>query len=215
MGALKSQMKSGKTRTLEEQLSVYEKIYATLEEGKPANKLELSDEEKEMVRDLHLLTTKPFLYVLNVDEASDLEDTSFIEVEKKLVGYPIVKLCAQQEADMAELSDDEIQELGMKRTGLDVFIAAAYKLLNLITFLTTGPDETRAWTIVQGTKAPQAAGVIHTDFEKGFIRAEVVNWKDLLDAGGELAAKEKGLIRSEGKEYVMKDGDVCLFRFNP
>ncbi len=213
MSAVKSQMKSGKTRTLEEQLAVYEKIYSTLEEGKPANRLELSDEEKELTRDLHLLTLKPFLYVLNVDEAADLEGSSFTEVEQKLAGYPIVKLCAQQEADMAELSDEEVQELGMKRTGLDVFITAAYSLLNLITFLTTGPDETRAWTIVRGTKAPQAAGVIHTDFEKGFIRAEVINWKDLIDAGSEQAAKEKGLIRSEGKEYVMKDGDCCLFRF--
>lgn len=213
MSALKSQMKSGKTRALEEQLAVYEKVYAILEEGRPANRLEFSDEEKELTRDLHLLTLKPFLYVLNVDEAADLEDTSFVEVEQKLAGYPIVKLCAQQEADMAELSDEEVQELGMKRTGLDVFITAAYKLLNLITFLTTGPDETRAWTIVQGTKAPQAAGVIHTDFEKGFIRAEVINWKDLIDAGSEVAAKEKGLLRSEGKEYVMRDGDCCLFRF--
>ncbi len=213
IGALKSQMKSGKTRPLEDQLRIYEKVYTCLESGKPANSLEFSDEEKELTRDLHLLSIKPFLYVLNVDEASDLEGTAYGEVEQQLAGYPIVKLCAQQEADMAELSDDEIRELGMKRTGLDMFIAAAYKLLNLITFLTTGPDETRAWTIVQGTKAPQAAGVIHTDFEKGFIRAEVINWKDLIDAGGEVAAKEKGLIRSEGKEYVMKDGDVVVFRF--
>jgi len=213
MNALKSQMKSGKTRILEEQLVVYEKVSTALEEGKPANRLELVEEEKELMRDLHLLTLKPFLYVLNVDEAVDLQDTSFVEVEQKLVGYPVVKLCAQQEADMAELSDEEVHELGMKRTGLDIFIGAAYKLLNLITFLTTGPDETRAWTITQGTKAPQAAGVIHTDFEKGFIRAEVIYWKDLIDAGSEAAAKEKGLMRAEGKEYVMKDGDTCLFRF--
>ncbi len=213
MNALKSQMKSGKTRILEEQLVVYEKVATALEEGKPANRLELVEEEKELMRDLHLLTLKPFLYVLNVDEAVDLQDTSFVEVEQKLVGYPVVKLCAQQEADMAELSDEEVHELGMKRTGLDIFIGAAYKLLNLITFLTTGPDETRAWTITQGTKAPQAAGVIHTDFEKGFIRAEVIYWKDLIDAGSEAAAKEKGLMRAEGKEYVMKDGDTCLFRF--
>ena len=213
MNALKSQMKSGKTRILEEQLVVYEKVATALEEGKPANRLELVEEEKELMRDLHLLTLKPFLYVLNVDEAVDLQDTSFVEVEQKLVGYPVVKLCAQQEADMAELSDEEVHELGMKRTGLDIFIGAAYKLLNLITFLTTGPDETRAWTITQGTKTPQAAGVIHTDFEKGFIRAEVIYWKDLIDAGSEAAAKEKGLMRAEGKEYVMKDGDTCLFRF--
>lgn len=214
MGALKNQMKSGKTHALEETLAIYEKIYAALEAGTTANTLSLSDEEKELVRDLCLLTLKPFLYVLNVDEAADIEDTSFAEIERKLAGYSLVKLCAQQEADMAELSDEEVRELGMKRTGLDLFIVAAYRLLDLITFLTTGPDETRAWTIRQGTKAPQAAGVIHTDFERGFIRAETVNWKDLIEAGGEVAAKEKGLIRSEGKEYVMKDGDVVVFRFN-
>ena len=114
---------------------------------------------------------------------------------------------------MAELTDEEIKELGLVRTGLDVFITAAYRLLNLITFLTTGPDETRAWSIANGTKAPQAAGVIHTDFEKGFIRAEVVHWKDLIEAHGEAGAKEKGLIRSEGKNYGVHDGDVCVFRF--
>jgi len=214
ISALKSQMRSGKTRILEETLAAYENIYSALEEGRLANSLGLSEEEKELVKDLHLLTIKPFLYVLNADEASDIEDTTFSEVEKKLAGYPIVKLCAQQEADMAELTDDEVRELGMKRTGLDLFIMAAYQLLDLITFLTTGPDETRAWTIRRGTKAPQAAGVIHTDFERGFIRSETINWKDLIDVGGEVAAKEKGLIRSEGKEYMMKDGDVVVFRFN-
>ena len=223
IGALKAQMKSGKTRIAEETLAIAENIYTSLESGKPANTLSLSDEEKELVRDLHLLTLKPFLYVLNVDEemgsgsvsgSESVPDPISSEVEQKLAGYPIVKLCAQQEADMAELSDEEVHELGMKRTGLDIFISAAYTLLDLITFFTTGPDETRAWTIAQGTKAPQAAGVIHTDFEKGFIRAETINWKELIDAGGEAAAKEKGLIRSEGKEYVVKDGDVVVFRFN-
>ncbi len=207
--ALKGQMKSGNTQDFNKQLAVYEKIQAALEEGRAANTLDFSDEEKELVRDLHLLTIKPLLYVLNVDEGMEIP----AEIEQKLTGYPIVKLCAQAESDMAELTDEEIKELGLVRTGLDVFITAAYRLLNLITFLTTGPDETRAWTIANGTKAPQAAGVIHTDFEKGFIRAEVVHWKDLIEAHGEAGAKEKGLIRSEGKDYGVHDGDVCVFRF--
>ncbi|MBI4253117.1 redox-regulated ATPase YchF [Candidatus Uhrbacteria bacterium] len=222
IGATKSQMKSGKTRILEEQLCIYEKVYTCLESGAPANRLDLSDEEKETTRDLHLLTLKPFLYVLNVDEEMGSCSVSrresapdlISEIEQRLAGYTIVALCAQAEADMADLSDEEVRELGMKRTGLDTFITVAYKLLDLITFLTTGPDETRAWTIRNGTKAPQAAGVIHTDFEKGFIRAETINWKDLVDAGGEVAAKEKGLIRLEGKEYIVRDGDVMVFRFS-
>lgn len=213
IAAVRNQMKSGQKKNLEEQIETYGKIATALEAGKSANTVSLSEEEWPAVRDLHLLTMKPFLFVLNIDEAADLAETSFANVEEKLAGYPLVPLCAQQEADMADLTDEEIGELGMKRTGLDRFITAAYRILNLITFLTTGPDETRAWTIVEGTKAPQAAGIIHTDFEKGFIRADIINWRDLLDAGGEQAAKEKGLIRSEGKEYVVRDGDVCVFRF--
>lgn len=213
ISAVKGQMKSGIQRGLDEQLATYEKIAAALEAGKAANTLSLSDEEKNAIRDLHLLTLKPFLYVLNANEDADREQDSYARIKEKLAGYGTVTVCAATEADYAELSDTELRELGMKRTGLDVFISAAYQLLNLITFLTTGPDETRAWTIANGTKAPQAAGVIHTDFEKGFIRADIVNWKDLIDAGGEQAAKEKGRIRSEGKEYVVRDGDVCVFHF--
>ncbi|MEK7122513.1 MAG: DUF933 domain-containing protein, partial [Patescibacteria group bacterium] len=125
-----------------------------------------------------------------------------------------VKLCVRYEADIADLSEEEIHELGLKKTGLDVLIQTAYRVLDLITFFTTGPDETRAWTVRNGAKAPRAAGEIHTDFEHGFIRAETINWKDLVDVGGEVAAKEKGLIRLEGKEYIVQDGDVMVFRFS-
>lgn len=213
IATLKDKMKSGKTIQVEEQLALIEKIVATLESGKLANSIDLTDAEKEAVQDLHLLTLKPFLYVLNGDETTQGDPQARMILEQKLAGYKVVELCAQQEADMAGLTDEEVRELGMARTGLDICIAAAYQLLNCITFFTTGPDEIRGWTISQGTKAPQAAGVIHTDFEKGFIRAEVIHWKDLIESGSEVAAKEKGLIRLEGKEYVMKDGDCCLFRF--
>lgn len=214
IGTLKSQLKSGNDRATQEALAACERIKTALDGGKFANTVELSDEERKTTRDLQLLTMKPFIYVLNTDEACEVDVTTYSSLEPTLGGYPHVKLCVQYEADIADLSEEEIRELGLRKTGLDALIQTAYRVLDLITFFTTGPDETRAWTVRNGLKAPQAAGVIHTDFERGFIRAETINWKDLIDVGGEVAAKEKGLIRLEGKEYITRDGDVMVFRFS-
>ena len=215
IGTLKSQLKSSNDRAVQEALVVCERIKVALDEGKLANTVELSEEEWKTIRDVQLLTMKPFIYVLNTDEACDIPSVlSVIPVEAKIQSFPVVPLCVRYEADIADLSEEEIRELGLKKTGLDVLIQTAYRVLDLITFLTTGPDETRAWTVQNGSKAPQAAGVIHTDFERGFIRAETINWKDLIDVGGEVAAKERGLIRLEGKEYIVQDGDVMVFRFS-
>lgn len=222
IAGLKNQLKGGQNRDTEQTLAAYEKIKVALDAGKPANTIELSEEERKSMRDIQLLTAKPFIYVLNTDEQCDIPATlsvipaisSIIPVEVGIQSSPIVPLCIRYEADIADLSDEEIRELGLKKTGLDVLIQTAYRVLSLITFFTTGPDETRAWTVRQGTKAPQAAGEIHTDFERGFIRAETINWKDLIDVGGEVAAKERGLIRLEGKDYIVQDGDVMVFRFS-
>ena len=214
IGGLKNQMKGNNDRAAQEALVVCERIKTALDGGKLANTVELSDEERKTIRDIQLLTMKPFIYVLNTDEACGGDSTTYSSLEPSLGGYPHVKLCVRYEADIADLSEEEIHELGLKKTGLDVLIQTAYRVLDLITFFTTGPDETRAWTVRNGAKAPRAAGEIHTDFEHGFIRAETINWKDLVDVGGEVAAKEKGLIRLEGKEYIVQDGDVMVFRFS-
>lgn len=222
IGALKNQLKSGQNRDTEQVLAVCEKIKTALDCGKLAHTVELSDEERKSVSDIQLLTMKPFIYILNSDESCDIPASlSIIPAQAAcpspcggIQSSPFIPLCARYEADIADLSDEEIHELGLKKTGLDVLIQTAYRVLNLITFFTTGPDETRAWTVKEGSKAPQAAGEIHTDFERGFIRAETINWKDLIDVGGEVHAREKGLIRLEGKEYVVKDGDVMVFRFS-
>ncbi len=177
-----------------------------LENGKLASDILTQPADKHLIRDLHLLTIKPMIYVLNVDENNVVEDTDYITISAKI------------EAELSELPPAEVQdylkELQLSSSGLDKLIKQAYNVLGLITYFTSGPQETRAWTITQGTKAPQAAGKIHTDFEQGFIKAEVIKWQDLVQAGGETQAKEKGLIRLEGKEYVFQDGDVALFHFS-
>lgn len=214
---IRKRMKSGVTSQLEKEFAVVEKVHRTLQAGGLARSAELSADEIRLggLRDLHLLTMKPFLYVLNVDEESLKEGSWKGTLPEKY--FPQVAMNAKIEAELAELSAEEtkemIKELNLSESGLDELISKSYDALGLITFITTGPMETKAWTITRGTKAPAAAGVIHTDFEKGFIRAEVVNWKDLLEARGEAGAKEKGLIRLEGKEYIVQDGDVCHFRF--
>lgn len=185
-----------------------EKIKTALEGGKLAQTVTLADEESRLVKQLQLLTMKPIMYVANTD-APTIEPLNGIEL------LPIdVKI----ESELAELKDEEraeyMKELGINESGLDRLAKAAYKLLNLITFFTAGPKESKAWTIVKGTKAPQAAGVIHTDFEKGFIKAEIIAWDKLLEAGSYAAARDKGWLRIEGKEYVIADGDVVHFRFN-
>ncbi|USN53502.1 MAG: redox-regulated ATPase YchF [Candidatus Nomurabacteria bacterium] len=188
------------------QVGILERINAALNEGKPANTVDLSKEEKEAIRYLNLLTMKPILTLYNVSEDEVSEATT-----------PL-KVCVKMEAELAELPSEDakamLQELGWKSSGLDRLIRASYELLNLITMLTTGPKETRAWTVKQGSPAPQAAGVIHTDFIKAFIRAEVINWKTLLEAGSEANAKAKGLMRMEGKEYIIQDGDVVHFHIS-
>jgi GTP-binding protein YchF len=206
------------------ELELYERIMKTLEEGKPVRSLSLSDdEERKLLDQLFLLTSKPVLYSANVSEEdlNSKEPNLFLKElmeHAKKEGSEVMVICAKIEEEIAQLEDDEkadfLSELGLSESGLDRLIKASYKLLGLISFLTAGPQEVRAWTIVNGTKAPQAAGKIHSDFERGFIRAEIVAYNDLITLGSYNLAKEKGLVRSEGKEYVMKDGDVTLFRFN-
>lgn len=204
-------MKAGKTRDMEVVLSAVTKIHELLKDGKPARDAELNDDETKAVKGMMLLTMKPLLYVVNVDEEQ-------LKAGYTLPGIPKeqqVSLCVKLEEELASLPEDEVQEylsaLGLDQTCLDTLIKKSYSLLGLITYFTSGPMETRAWTVRQGTSAPQAAGVIHTDFEKGFIRAEVINWKDFAELG-ESGARDQGKLRIEGKEYVVRDGDVCHFR---
>ncbi|HMB25916.1 MAG TPA: redox-regulated ATPase YchF [Patescibacteria group bacterium] len=191
-----------------------EKIIPALEEGRPVRNLELSDEESEQIKYLNLLTEKPMIYLLNVDEEKVGQKVQVKGLENRAV----IPVCAKVESDLADFSEKEAQdylkELGLEKSGLDKIILKSYEMLDLISFLTTGPKETKAWTIKRGTKAPQAAGQIHGDFEKGFIAVQVINWHDLVEAGSEAIAKQNGLIRLEGKDYIMQDGDTCEFRFN-
>ncbi len=190
-----------------------EKIKNELEKGKAVRDLNLEEEEKVMIKHLNLLSQKPIIYVLNSKEKL----ANFEELKKKW-GQNIICLDAKLEEEIVALPEEEqkeyIKELGLKDSGLNKLIRASYDLLGLITFFTTGSDETRAWTIKKGAHAPQAAGVIHTDFEKGFIRAEVIFWEDFIKAGGEAGAREQGLLRTEGKDYIVQDGDICHFLFN-
>lgn len=199
------EVRAGKKEAIELQ-PILERLKIGLEEGNPAREIIIDDEEKLLIKELCLLTLKPMIYVLNVDEDKIFQETDFLTVSAKI------------EAELVELPVEEAKEylkdLQLEYSGLDRLIIKAYNALNLITYFTSGETESKAWTIKQGTKAPQAAGVIHTDFEKGFIRAEVIGWKDLVEVGSEAKAKDKGLVRLEGKEYVMKDGDVCHFRFS-
>ena len=213
-------------KSAREELDLLKRVYAHLSEGKNARSMELEDEEAEYVKTIGLLSYKPIIYVANVsdDGVADAEagKNLYVETVREIAaaeGAEVVVICAEIEAEMAELEEDEramfLAELGIEESGLDKLVKASYALLNLISFLTAGEDECRAWTIRRGTKAPQAAGKIHTDFEKGFIRAETIAYDKLMEVGGSLAAaKEKGFLRSEGKEYVMKDGDVVNFLFN-
>ena len=209
-------------KTLAKELALLEKIKAHLEEGNLAKTFD--EDEQKWFKEYNLLTAKPVIYAANVSEddlADDGASNAYVQKVRehaKEEACEVFVICAQIEQEIAELDDEEkamfLEELGLKESGLEKLIKASYSLLGLISYLTAGEDETRAWTIKIGTKAPQAAGKIHTDFERGFIRAEVVNYQDLLDCGSLSAAKEKGLVGLEGKEYVVKDGDVILFRFN-
>ena len=210
-------------KKMQPELDLLNRIYQWLGEGKNARAMELDDEEAEFVKTLDLLSYKPIIYVANVsDEDVVSGDNEYVRQVRDIAtqeNAQVTVICAEIEAEVAELDDDErslfLQELGIEESGLDKLIKASYALLDLISFLTAGEPEVRAWTIKRGTKAPAAAGKIHTDFEKGFIRAETIAYDKLIECVGNLAtAKEKGLIRSEGKEYVVKDGDVMHFLFN-
>ena len=215
----KKQAKGNKDQQVE--IEVLEKIVALLNEGQPARNLKLTEEKELLIKPLGLLTRKPIIFAANVSEedlASGNDWVKKVEAIATQEGAKVVIVSAQVEAELLELPEEEkldyLASLGATEGGLKSLIKATYELLGLRTYLTTGPQETRAWTIQAGMKAPQAAGVIHTDFERGFIRAETVAFNDLVATGGMQAAKEKGLVRSEGKEYVVQEGDVLLFRFN-
>ena len=208
--------------TAKPELSALEKIYAVLESGKPARSAELTDEELDIARTFSLLTQKPVIFAANVDESAAAEDDNpllaKIREHAAKQNARVLVISAELESEIAQMEPEEramfLEELGLKQSGLERLISACYDLLGLISYLTAGEDEVRAWTITRGTKAPQAAGKIHSDFERGFIRAEVVPFDTLMECGSMAAAKERGLVRSEGKDYVMQDGDIVLFRFN-
>lgn len=217
----KKQVKADKKVQIE--IDLLEHIKQTLEAGKSARTMEFSEEEKELLKDTYLLTLKPILYIANVSE-EQLENAENDANVQKVKEYAkgekasVIPLCVKIEEELAGLEEDDKQEmleaLGLEESGLDKVIKASYDLLGLMSFLTAGEPEVRAWTIKKGTKAPVAAGKIHTDIERGFIRAEIVSYEDLIREGSMNAVKEKGLLRSEGKEYIMQDGDIVLFRFN-
>lgn len=202
-------------------VSLFERVLKHLEAGQCLRSLELSPEEKKIVSESNFLTDKPVIYAANMSEKDFSEDNEYYKQVREYAaaeGSEVLPICGKIEEEISELEEDEkavfLEDLGLKESGLSRLIKASYSLLGLISYLTAGKQEVRAWTIKKGTKAPQAAGKIHSDFEKGFIRAEVVSFDDLVFCGSMNAAKEKGLVRSEGKDYVMKDGDVVLFRFN-
>ena len=200
-----------------------EKIKENLENGISARALEFTEDEQVLVKDMFLLTTKPILYIANISE-EQIENAENEEMVLKVKEYAkkekaeVIPLCVKIEEELSGLDEEDKKEmldaLGLEESGLDKLIKKSYDLLGLMSFLTAGEPEVRAWTIKKGTKAPQAAGKIHSDIERGFIKAEVVSYDDLIKEGSMLAAKEKGLVRSEGKEYVMQDGDIVLFKFN-
>ena len=216
----KKNSKSGEKKYLAE-IAFLERIKQHLEDGKPVRSMELTDDERAAADELFLLTTKPVIYVANIAEdeiGNEPPTVARLYEQAAKEGAGALTVCAKVEEELSELSDEEkaafIEELGIGQSGLDKLVQESYSLLGLISFLTAGTDEVRAWTITKGTKAPGAAGKIHTDFERGFIRAEVVPYETLIEQGSMLARKEKGLVRSEGKEYVVQDGDIIVFRFN-
>ena len=221
---LQKTKKSGKSgdKALIAEAAFLERLMEHLESGECARSFEIErEDEKEIFDSINLLTAKPVLYAANVSEDDAATGNAFVEQVKEFAakeGSEVFTVCAQIEQEIDELDDDEkqmfLEELGIGESGLDKLIAASYKLLGLISYLTAGEKETKAWTITKGTKAPQAAGKIHSDFERGFIRAEIVSYDDLMACGTYTAAKEKGLVRLEGKDYVMQDGDIVVFRFN-
>ncbi|MBR2578990.1 MAG: redox-regulated ATPase YchF, partial [Clostridia bacterium] len=208
----------------ESEIELCQKVLENLQSGKMAKAIDYSTEERETVEKIDLLTLKPVIYIANMSEndfAEDISKNKNYNIVKEIAekeNSAVLPICAELEAQISEMEESEkldfLKDIGLEESGLDRLISACYKLLGLISYLTAGKPEVRAWTIKQGTKAPQAAGKIHSDFERGFIRAEVISFDKLVECGSLTAAKEKGLVRSEGKDYVMNDGDVVLFRFN-
>ena len=207
----------------QEEIDLLEKILKVLEAGKSARTIDFNEDEQVLVKDMFLLTTKPILYVANVSEEQldDAENDALVKQVKEYAlseNAEVIPLCVKIEEELSGLEDEDKKEmleaLGLEESGLDKVIKRSYNLLGLMSFLTAGKKETRAWTIKKGTKAPQAAGKIHSDIERGFIKAEIVSFDDLVKEGSMVAAKEKGLVRQEGKEYIMQDGDIVLFKFN-
>ncbi len=219
---LQKQAKVGNDKIAQKTLAIAERLRETLLSGKSARALQLSEDEEALIHDFFLLTGKPVLYVCNVDEASAGKGNKFTEALRKSISdenAEILIIAAATEADIAELESYEekqlfLEDLGLDEPGVNKLIHSAYRLLNLQTYFTTGADESRAWTFVKGIKAPKAAGIIHSDFEKGFIRAEVIKYDDYVKLGSEAACREAGKIAIEGKEYVVQDGDIMHFRFN-
>ena len=214
--------KSGDKKAIAE-MELLRRLKTHLEDGKPVRTFEMTDDERETLKDAFFLTDKKVIYVANVNESQlpTIDTDPYVQKVRdyaKAEGAEVIALCAKLEEELSELDDEDkemmMQDYGIEESGLDKLIKASYSLLGLISFLTSGKDECRAWTIKKGTKAPQAAGKIHTDFERGFIKAEVVSYDDLMKYGSYNATREKGLVRLEGKDYVVKDGDIILFRFN-
>ena len=221
---VKNAARGGSDKAAAAEFAFLQKLAAHLEQERPAAAMPVTDEEKELLDNLFLLSAKPVIYCANISEmdmGADEENIPLVQRVREYAarhGAETVVVCAKTEEELSQLPPEEqaafLEDFGLKESGLSKLIRASYSLLGLISYLTAGEKETRAWTIVKGTRAPQAAGKIHSDFEKGFIRAEVVDWQTLLEGGGLAGAREKGKVRSEGKDYIMKDGDVVLFRFN-
>ena len=222
LSRVQKQAQTGQDKNAKKIYEILLQYKNVLEQGKSARTVQLEKEDKKLVADLHLLTDKPVLYVCNVDEASAVNGNRYEDAVKEAIKdeqAQLLVVAAATEADIAELETYEerqmfLEEIGLKESGVSRLIRSAYALLNLETYFTTGPQETRAWTYVKGTKAPQAAGIIHTDFERGFIRAEVIKYDDYVHYGSESACREAGKIGIEGKEYIVQDGDIMHFRFN-
>lgn len=221
---IRSSARGGANKEAAAEFTVLEKLEKFLSEEKPARLFECSKEEQPIIDNLFLLTTKPVIYAANISEFDmgksddDIPLVCTVKEYAKKEGSEVLVICAKTEEEISQMPPEDatmfLQELGLEESGLNRLIKKSYDLLGLISYLTAGEKETRAWTIVKGTKAPQAAGKIHSDFEKGFIRAEICDWQTLLECNGLVGAREKGKVRSEGKDYVIKDGDVVLFRFN-
>lgn len=224
LGKIKSNARGGADKKAADEYAFLEKLYAHLEAEQPARIFGVADTDEEYLKNLFLLTSKPVIYAANIQEddmGKDEDSLAYVNQVKAFAakeGSEVLVICAKTEEELSQMDPDDkavfMEEFGLGESGLDRLIKKSYALLGLISYLTAGEKETRAWTIVKGTKAPQAAGKIHTDFEKGFIRADVVYWETLIELGSVAAAKEKGKVRSEGKEYVMQDGDVVEYYFN-